>query len=74
MDAGHKTVIRAQKRTEISRNVLSQLPTQPLERIHAMQLIQAGIAQEIPGEIVAIAELRVLINLGIELLQLLLHG
>ena len=53
---GHKTVIRAQQRTEISRNVLSQLPVQPLERIHAMQLIQAGMAQQIPGEVVAIAD------------------
>ena len=54
--------------------MLSRLPVQPLERIHAMQLIQAGMAQQISGEVVAIAELRVLIHLGIELLQLLLHG
>ena len=59
LDVGHKTVIRVQQRTEIGRNVLSQLPVQPLERIHAMQLIQAGMAQEISGEVVAIAELRV---------------
>ena len=39
-----------------------------------MQLIQAGMAQQIPGEVVAIAELGMLIHLGIELLQLLLHG
>ena len=51
----------------------SQLPVQPLERIHAMQLIEAGMTQQIAGEVVAIAELRVLIHLGIELLQLLLH-
>ena len=54
--------------------MLSQLPVQPLERIHAMQLIQTAMAQQIPGEVVAIAELRMLIHLGIELLQLLLHG
>ena len=55
---GHKTVLRAQQRTQIGRNVLSQLPVQPLERIHAMQLIQTGMAQQSPGEVVAIAELR----------------
>ena len=48
---GHKTVLRAQQRTEIGLNVLSQLPVQPLERIHAMQLIKAGMAQQIPGEV-----------------------
>ena len=37
-----------------------------------MQLIQAGMAQQISSEVVEIAELRVLIRLGIELLQLLL--
>ena len=74
LDVSHKTVIRAQQRTEIGRNVLSQLPVQPVELIQAMQLIQAGMAQQIPGEFVAIAELGVLIHLGIELLQLLLHG
>ena len=54
LDVGHQTVIRAQQRTEIGRNVLSQLPVQPLEGIHAMQLIQAGMAQQISGEVVAI--------------------
>ena len=48
--------------------MLGQLPVQPLERIHAMQLIQAGMAQQIPSEVVAMAELGVLIHLGIELL------
>ena len=48
----------AQQRTEIGRNVLSQLPVQPLKCIHAMHLIQAGMAQQISGEVVAIAELR----------------
>ena len=44
LDVGHKTVIRAQQRAEIGRNMLSQLRVQPLERIHAMQLIEAGMA------------------------------
>lgn len=74
LDVGHKTVIQAQQRTEIDRQLLGQLPVQPLKRIHAMQLFQAGMAQQIPGEVVAIAELGMLIHLGIELLQLLLHG
>ena len=55
-------------RTEIGRHMLGQLPVQPVERIHAMQLIQAGMVQQIPTEVVAIAELGALIHLGIELL------
>ena len=59
MDIDHKTVIRAYQRTEVGRLMLGQLPVQPLERIRAMQLIQAGMAQQIPSEVVAIAELEV---------------
>ena len=47
LDVGHETVIRAQQRAEIGRNVLSQLPVQPMERIYTMQLIEAGMAQQI---------------------------
>ena len=49
--------------------MLGQLPVQPLQYIHAMGLLQAGMTQQIPSEVVAIAELRVLIHLGIELLS-----
>ena len=54
--------------------MLSQLPFQPLERIHAMQLIQAGVAQQISREVVAIAELRMLLHLSGEMFKLLLSG
>ena len=43
-----------------------QLLIQPLECFQAMQLIQSCFAQQIAGEVVAIAELRMRKDLAIE--------
>ena len=55
-------------------HVDGQLLNQPLECFQAVQLIQSCFSQQIAGEVVAIAELRMERDLAIEQSQLLVHG
>ena len=70
LDVDLQPVIRPEQFLQIRGGAPCQLLIQPLERVHPVQLIQAGMAKEIPGEIVAITELRMLIHLAIKSLKL----
>ena len=66
LDMNLQGVIGPEQFPQVSIHVDGQLLIQPLECFQAVQLIQSCFAQQIAGEVVAIAELRMRKDLAIE--------
>ena len=66
LDMNLQGVMRPEQFPQECIHVDSQLLVQPLKCFQAMQLIQSCFAQQIAGEVVAIAELRMRKDLAIE--------
>ena len=67
-------VIRAEERVQVMGDLSGQLPVQPLKGIRPMQLIKAGMPEQITGEVVAVTEVLMAEETTIEARELPFHG
>lgn len=67
-------VIRAEERIQVMGDLAGQLPVQPLKGVRAVQLIQAGMPEQITGEVVAVTEVLMGEETAVEAGELPFHG